>query len=210
MAIQNTNPALNVMNQAKTMLPAANPENMAGMRMAAPVVQSFKDLKMAKDVFQGSTQIATAGAQGIGSTIGNSVKGAFGGMFRNLPGLLKSNFVVSAILSGVSNLYEMATGKVKPLQAAGNFVADTAAYTGIGVAATSVGAMIGSLIPIPVVGTLLGAGVGALGGLLLGKFYESNIRDKFSGTVQQGIQSLMTSAQQAGQAPAQAPAPAQP
>lgn len=199
MAIQNTNPAMNVMSQARTMLPAANPENMAGMRMAAPVVQSFKDLKMAKDVFQGSNQIATASVGGIG----NTVKGAFGGLFRNLPGLIKSNFVVSAILSGVSNLYEMATGKVKPLQAAGNFVADTAAYTGIGVAATSVGAMIGSLIPIPVVGTLLGAGVGALGGLLLGKFYEGNIRDKFSGQVQQGIQSMMASAQQVGQAPAQ-------
>ncbi len=199
MAIQNSNPALNVMNQAKTMLPAANPENMAGMRMAAPVVQSFKDLKMAKDVFQGSNQIAASSISGIGST----VKGAFSGLFRNLPGLIKSNFVVAAILSGVSNIYEMATGKVKPLQAAGNFAADTVAYTGIGVAATSVGAMIGSLIPIPVVGTLLGAGIGALGGLLLGKFYESNIRDKFSGTVQQGIQSLMTSAQQINQAPAQ-------
>lgn len=200
MAIQNTTPSYNVLNQAKTMLPMASTENMSGMRMAAPVVQSFKDLKMAKDVFQGSNQIATAGAA---SSIGNSVKGAFGGLFRNLPGLIKSNFVVSAILSGVSNLYEMATGKVKPLQAAGNFVADTAAYTGIGVAATSVGAMIGSLIPIPVVGTLLGAGVGALGGLLLGKFYEEKVRDNFSGTVQQGIQSLMTSAQQATQAPAQ-------
>jgi hypothetical protein len=199
MAIQNTTPAMNVMSQAKTMLPAANPENMAGMRMAAPVVQSFKDLKMAKDVFQGSNQIATA----AGSGIGNSLKGAFGGLFKNIPGLIKSNFIVSAVLSGVSNLYEMATGKVKPLQAAGNFAADTVAYTGIGVAATSVGAMIGSLIPIPVVGTLLGAGVGALGGLLLGKFYEGNIRDKFSGTVQQGIQSLMTSAQQSTQAPAQ-------
>lgn len=202
MAIQNTNPAMNVMNQARTMLPAANPENMAGMRMAAPVVQSFKDLKMAKDVFQGSNQIANA----AGSSIGNAVKGAFGGLFKSLPGLIKSNFVVSAVLSGVSNLYEMATGKVKPLQAAGNFAADTVAYTGIGVAATSVGAMIGSLIPIPVVGTLLGAGIGALGGLLLGKFYEGNIRDKFSGQVQQGIQSLMTSAQQASQAPAQLPA----
>jgi len=203
MAIQNTNPSYNVLNQAKSMLPMASTENMSGMRMAAPVVQSFKDLKMAKDVFQGSNQIATAGAA---ASIGNSVKGAFGGLFRNLPGLIKSNFAVSAILSGVSNLYEMATGKVKPLQAAGNFVADTAAYTGIGVAATSVGAMIGSLIPIPVVGTLLGAGVGALGGLLLGKFYEEKVRDNFSGTVQQGIQSLMTSAQQATQAPAQTPA----
>ncbi|MNK69654.1 hypothetical protein D3C87_890470 [compost metagenome] len=199
MAIQNNNPSYNVLNQAKTMLPMASTENMSGMRMAAPVVQSFKDLKMAKDVFQGSNQIATASA----SSIGGTVKGAFGGLFRNLPGLIKSNFVVSAILSGVSNLYEMATGKVKPLQAAGNFVADTAAYTGIGVAATSVGAMIGSLIPIPVVGTLLGAGVGALGGLLLGKFYEEKIRDKFSGTVQQSIQSVMSSAQQATQAPAQ-------
>lgn len=203
MAIQNNNPAMNPMSQARTMLPMANPENMSGMRMAAPVVQSFKDLKMAKDVFQGSTQIATAGAQGLGSTIGGSVKGAFGGLFRNIPSLIKSNFAVSAILSGVSNLYEMFAGKVKPMQAAGNFVADTAAYTGIGVAATSVGALVGSLIPIPVVGTLLGAGVGALGGLLLGKFYETNIRDSFSGSVQQGIQSLMTSAQQATQSPAQ-------
>lgn len=200
MAIQSTNPSMNMMTKARTMLPAANPENMAGMRMAAPVVQSFKDLKIAREVVQGTNQVANA----AGSGIVNSLKGAFSGFIKNLPGLVKSNFVISAVLSGVSNLYEMATGKVKPLQAAGNFAADTVAYTGIGVAATSIGAMIGSVIPV--VGTFVGAGVGALAGLMMGKFYEGNIRDKFSGQVQQGIQSLMASAQQPAQAPAQLPA----
>lgn len=197
MAVSNTNSAL---TNVKSYLPTASADNMAGMRMAAPVAATFQQMKMAKDVFNGSRQMAygartlsAAGEAGGGmlSGIGSKFGGLFNGGLKSIFGALKANFAISALLSGISNIYELATGKVKPLQAAGNFVADTAAYTGIGAAATTVGGMIGSLIPIPILGTLLGVAVGGGIGLLLGKLYEDNLRTKFSGMAQQGIQSLM-------------------
>lgn len=204
MAIQSTNSNLTTMAaKAKAILPAANTDNMAGMRMAAPVVKSFDQLKIARNVMDGarmeavgaSTVANAAGGMSFSSGIGSRVWGTLSGGLKSFVGALKSNFAISALLSGVSNLYEMMTGKVKPMQAAGNFVADTAAYTGIGAASTTIGGMIGSLIPIPFLGTALGIAAGAGVGLLLGKFYEDKVRTKFSGQVQQGIQSLMASAQ---------------
>lgn len=197
MAIQTSN--TNLQANAASFFAAANSDNMAGMRMAAPVVSNLNSIRMAKDSFNGASTMyrgarmmnSAGNYGGVAGRVGDGLKGAFSGGFKSFLGALKSNFIVSAVLSGVSNLYEMATGKVKPLQAAGNFVADTAAYTGIGAASTTIGGFIGSLIPIPVVGTLLGVLVGGGVGLLLGKFYEDKVRTSFSGTVQQGIQSLM-------------------
>lgn len=189
MAIQNTNASLQA--KAASFLPTANSDNMAGMRMAAPVVNSVSQIKMAKDVFQGSRQMANAG-ESFGAVAGR-FSGSFGGVFQSIGKALKANFLTSALLSGVSNLYELMTGKVKPMQAAGNFVADTAAYTAIGATATTIGGFLGSLIPIPFVGTALGIGIG----LLAGKLYEDHVRAKFSATVTQGIQSLSAQAQQA-------------
>ncbi|MEB3186326.1 MAG: hypothetical protein VKP72_02675 [bacterium] len=196
----------------QTMLPTANSDNLAGMRLAAPVVNTLNQVRMARDTFQGSSAIASGmrmmddaggmmsggmpGMGGVGSRIGSGIKGIFGGGFRSFFSALKTNFVVSAVLSGISNIYELATGKVKPLQAAGNFIADTATYTGIGAAATTIGGLVGSLIPIPFLGTALGVAAGAGVGLLLGKLYEDNVRTSFSGTVQQGIQSLMDRTEQ--------------
>lgn len=217
MAIQSSNPNLTstMAAKAKAFLPTANTDNMAGMRMAAPVVKSFDTLKIAKTVAEGARHEAVgasmvanaAGGMTMGSEIGSRIWGTVTGGFKNFVGALKSNFAISALLSGVSNLYELMTGKVKPMQAAGNFVADTAAYTGIGAASTTVGGIIGSLIPIPFLGTALGIAAGAGVGLLLGKFYEDKVRTSFSGQVQQGIQSLMASAQGMN---SQATQPAQP
>ncbi|MNX92067.1 hypothetical protein D3C86_1241880 [compost metagenome] len=215
MAIQSSNPNLTstMAAKAKTFLPSANTDNMAGMRMAAPVVKSFDQLKIARNVMEGarmeavgaSTVANAAGGMSFSSGVGSRIWGTVSGGFKSFVGALKSNFVISALLSGVSNLYELMTGKVKPMQAAGNFVADTAAYTGIGAAATTVGGMIGSLIPIPFLGTALGIAAGAGVGLLLGKFYEDKVRTSFSGQVQQGIQSLMASAQNMGAQSASVP-----
>ncbi len=205
MAIQSSNANLQAAN--RSFFPTANSDNMAGMRMAAPVVNSVSQIKMAKDVFQGSRLTANAGVEGIGAVAGR-FSGAFGGVFQTIGKALKANFLTSALLSGISNVYELATGKVKPMQAAGNFVADTAAYTAIGATATTIGGFLGSLIPIPFVGTALGIGIG----LLAGKLYEDHVRSKFSATVTQGIQSLTASAQQMGNstAPATAPVPTAP
>ncbi|MNL21512.1 hypothetical protein D3C87_1428060 [compost metagenome] len=203
MAIQSSNPNLTstMAAKARTFLPAANTDNMAGMRMAAPVVKSFDQLKIARNVMDGArmeavgaSTIANASGMTFSSGIGSRIWGTLSGGLKSFVGALKSNFAISALLSGVSNLYELMTGKVKPMQAAGNFVADTAAYTGIGAASTTVGGIIGSLIPIPFLGTALGIAAGAGVGLLLGKFYEDKVRTKFSGQVQQGIQSMMASA----------------
>lgn len=203
MAIQNTNASLQMSAKAKSFITAANSDNMAGMRMAAPVVNSVSQIKMAKDVFQGSRLSANAGIEGLGAVTGR-FSGAFGGIFQSIGKALKANFLTSALLSGISNVYELATGKVKPMQAVGNFVADTAAYTAIGAAATTVGGFLGSLIPIPFVGTAIGIGIG----LLAGKLYEDLVRAKFSNTVAQSIQSLTTSSTSAPvpTAPSQTPA----
>jgi len=173
------------------------------MRMAAPVVGSFN---MVQDAVKFSrNQQAIVGAQynqamigragqgmfhQMGEGIGNDIRGAAGGMFHNLLGAVKSSFIISALLSGVSNLYELCTGKTKPGQALGNFVADTAAYTGIGAVSTTIGGLIGTLIPIPFLGTALGIAVGSGIGLLLGKLYEDNLRKSLSGTIAQGVESL--------------------
>lgn len=204
MAIQSANSNLQLSAKAKSFMPTANSDNMAGMRMAAPVVNSVSQIKMAKDVFQGSRLTANAGVEGIGAVAGR-FSGAFGGVFQTIGKALKANFLTSALLSAISNVYELATGKVKPMQAAGNFVADTAAYTAIGATATTIGGFLGSLIPIPFVGTAIGIGIG----LLAGKLYEDHVRSKFSATVTQGIQSLTASAQQMGNTPAPAQVPAQ-
>jgi hypothetical protein len=182
------------------------------MRLAAPVVNTLNQVRVARDTFHGSSSVAqgmrmmddaggvmSGGIPGmgeVGGRIGSGIKGIFGGGFRSFFSALKTNFVVSAVLSGISNIYELATGKTKPLQAAGNFIADTATYTGIGAASTTIGGLVGSLIPIPFLGTALGVAAGAGVGLLLGKLYEDNVRTNFSGTVQQGIQGLMDRSQQ--------------
>jgi len=115
----------------------------------------------------------------VGRGFGGSVSGALSGVgnaFKNalstFGAALKSNFLVSALVSGVTNVIDVATGAATPQRAMATFVADTAAYTGIGAASTTIGALLGSLIPIPFVGTALGIAVG----MGLGFVYEKTVR----------------------------------
>lgn len=105
---------------------------------------------------------------GAVSGIGNALKNAFG-VFK---GALKSNFLISAAVSGVTNLADVVMGKASPQKAIATFAVDTAAYTGIGATSTMIGATLGSLIPIPFVGTALGIAAG----LGLGFLYEKTVR----------------------------------
>ncbi|HEY9855219.1 MAG TPA: hypothetical protein V6D05_05730 [Stenomitos sp.] len=113
---------------------------------------------------------------GIGGAVGGAVSGIGGAVkqaFSVFAGALKSNFLVSAAVSGVTNLADVVMGKTSPKKAVATFAVDTAAYTGIGATSTMIGAALGSLIPIPFVGTALGvaAGIG------LGFLYEKTVRN---------------------------------
>lgn len=121
-------------------------------------------LERAGDVVGGASGGVMGGLGGIGGALKNAL-----GMF---VGALKSNFLVSAVVSGATNVLDVVTGKETPKQAIATFAVDTAAYTGIGATSTVIGAALGSLIPIPFVGTLLGIAAG----MGLGYLYEKTVR----------------------------------
>lgn len=113
---------------------------------------------------------------GAGGGVGGAISGLGGALKQGLGmfvGALKSNFLISAAVSGVTNLADVVMGKTSPQKAIATFAVDTAAYTGIGATSTMIGAALGSLIPIPFVGTALGiaAGIG------LGFLYEKTVRN---------------------------------
>ncbi|MBO9540671.1 hypothetical protein J7643_08775 [bacterium] len=125
-----------------------------------------------------------------GGVIGGGLSGGLNGIGNALKsgmnmwvGALKSNFLVSAVVSGVTNLIDVARGEITPSKAIATFAVDTAAYTGIGATSTVIGATLGSLIPIPFVGTALGiaAGIG------FGYLYEKTIRKPFVNNVHKAI-----------------------
>lgn len=121
---------------------------------------------VAGDVAESS--LFSSGAGGAVGGIGGALKNGFSAFV----GALKSNFLVSAAVSGVTNLVELVKGEVTPQKAATGFAVDTAAYTGIGATSTMVGAALGSLIPIPFVGTAIGLALG----MGLGFLYEKTVR----------------------------------
>ncbi|HEY9899927.1 MAG TPA: N-acetylmuramoyl-L-alanine amidase [Pantanalinema sp.] len=104
-----------------------------------------------------------------------------GGFLYGLPGLLKRNFAVAAVVSGATNLMDFIKGRVTGKQAAAGFAADTAAYTGIGAASSAIGAAVGSVLGP--VGTLGGFLVGSVVGLGLGWAYEKFGRSKLVGAI---------------------------
>ncbi|MBM3267238.1 MAG: hypothetical protein FJZ01_06285 [Candidatus Sericytochromatia bacterium] len=156
----------------------ANDDNIGGMRMAVPVISSFQQLRAAKDAMQFS-QYSRYAYEGLsGGYRGGYGMGGIGGVagagLRSLPGLLKSNFLISGAMSVFTNLIDLVRGKSSGTQFLANTVADTVAYTGIGASATMIGGMVGSIVPG--IGTIIGMGVGALCGFLFGKLYEDKIR----------------------------------
>ncbi len=156
----------------------ANDDNIGGMRMAVPVISSMQHLRAARDAMQFSqySRYAYEGLSGgyRGSMGMGGIGGTVGAGMRSLPGLLKSNFLISAGMSLFTNVIDLVRGKSSGTQFLANTVADTVAYTGIGASATMIGGMVGSIVPG--IGTIIGMGVGALVGFLFGKLYEDKIR----------------------------------
>ncbi|MNY02824.1 LysM domain/BON superfamily protein [compost metagenome] len=104
-----------------------------------------------------------------------------GGFFQSIPGLLKSNVAVAAVISGVTNALDLLKGRVTGKQAAAGFAADTVAYTGIGATSTAIGAAVGSVLGP--VGTVGGFVVGSVVGLGLSWAYEKFGRSKIVGAL---------------------------
>ncbi|HEY9899581.1 MAG TPA: hypothetical protein V6D00_10410 [Pantanalinema sp.] len=136
--------------------------------------------------------VAASGLSGgvMGGGVSGGLSGGLNGIGNALKsgmnmwvGALKSNFVVSALVSGVTNLIDVARGEITPSKAIATFAVDTAAYTSIGATSTVIGATLGSLIPIPFVGTAIGiaAGIG------FGYLYEKTIRKPFVNNVHKAI-----------------------
>jgi|GEM_PF-1314020 len=198
--------------------PAATPNSdtaASGMRMAAPVLRTYQDVHAARLAYLGRANGYMGNGFGMGGGLfrsGYSSYGGYGGMgyqgygmnglrgnfgamaggMRSISKLIGGSFIFSALMSGISNLMELAKGQKSPQQALGSFVADTAAYTAIGTAATMVGGLIGSfLLPIPFLGTLLGVAAGAGISWLLGSLYEQHLRPQLSASMTQSIGGMM-------------------
>ncbi len=127
-----------------------------------------------------------SGGSGVGGAIGNafqSLKNAASAGFQAAVSGLKRNFLFAGITSAVTNGLAFMTGKATGKQAVSGFVADTGAYTVIGSASTFAGAAIGTLIPIPFVGTAIGIAAG----MGLGYLYEKMFRKKLTNTVENAI-----------------------
>lgn len=127
-----------------------------------------------------------SGGGGVGGAVGNafqSVKNAVSTGFQAAVSGLKRNFLFAGITSAITNGLAFATGKATGKQALSGFVADTGAYTVIGSASTFAGAAIGTLIPIPFVGTA----IGIVAGMGLGYLYEKMFRPQLTRSVQNAI-----------------------
>lgn len=134
--------------------------------------------------FSGGTMGGGLGgvAGGIGRVF-DSLKNAVSVGFQAAKGALKRNFLFAGLTSAVSNGLAYFTGKATGKQAVSGFVADTGAYTAIGSASTFAGAALGTLIPIPFVGTL----VGIAAGMGLGYLYEKKFRKNLVSKVQNAL-----------------------
>lgn len=167
----------------------ASPEQTSGMRMMVPVLNTVQQMRTTNAAVQGfrnsaSNVVALEGGVTAGGSAVNAIGSTLSSGLKSLPSLLKSNVVVAAIGSAITGVIDLFRGE-KPTKVAANFLADTAAYTGIGATATMIGGMVGSLVPG--IGTIIGIGVGALVGLGLGKLYEGNVRSKFSNFFSQNV-----------------------
>lgn len=127
-----------------------------------------------------STAAAISRAKSIGQ-----YKTTFGGMLKQALSpfaLLKSTLiggVISFGVAGISNFMALRQGNLTQNQFLANTVADGLAYMAAGTIGSVVGGVLGSLIPIPFIGTALGIGAGALLGGLIGKMYDEQVSPQF-------------------------------
>ena len=130
--------------------------------------------------FSGGTM---GGVGGGVSSVFNKLGEAVSAGFQAAKGALKRNFIFAGITSAISNGLAYFTGKATGKQAVSGFVADTGAYTAIGSASTFAGAALGTLIPIPFVGTVIGIAAGMGLGYLYEKFVRRDLVKQVEGVV---------------------------
>ena len=126
---------------------------------------------------------AIGGVGGGVSRAFDALKEAANAGFQAAKGALKRNFIFAGITSAISNGISYFTGKATGKQAVSGFVADTGAYTAIGSASTFAGAALGTLIPIPFVGTAIGIAAGMGLGYLYEKFVRKGLVKQVEGVV---------------------------
>lgn len=159
-----------------------------GVRVSQPAVKLAADhMGWLKNLFHhgGNTPVPPAPNPnsmvfGSGRELGGVTGGAASGasnILKTFGAALKSNFLVSAVVAAVSDGIGLVTGKLSAKRALTSFGVDTLAYTGIGATATTIGATLGTLIPIPFVGTLLGVAAGFGIGLLYEKLARKPLID---------------------------------
>ena len=110
-------------------------------------------------------QVANAG--------GNSFMAGARKLAGNLLSGAKGSFVLAGVFSFVTNIGQVAGGQMTFPQFVGLSAMDTAAYGTIGLGAGAAGAAIGTLIPVPLLGTVAGFAIGFAAGWL----YEKVLRD---------------------------------
>lgn len=161
-----------------------------GARLASPVLMNYLrsgaslNGGFAGGFMNGGGGIFRGGAElidGAGGLMGGGASGVMRGGFLSglkdaVPRLLKSNFLVAAVFSAVSNGLDLVRGRVTGKQAAAGFAVDTVAYTGIGAASTYLGGLVGSFLgPVGTIGGIL---VGSAIGIGLGWLYEKFARSQ--------------------------------
>lgn len=152
-----------------------------GLAAGAPAVIRVPQIRQA-------AAISSAKAGGV-------FKSSFGGILKQVLspfGLLKTTGISALIsfpLAAISNFLDLQQGNLTQKQFMVNTLADGAAYTAVGTLSSLVGALLGTLIPIPFLGSVIGMGAGLLVGGLLGKLYDDQVKPGF----RQSVESTMTS-----------------
>lgn len=155
----------------------------AGLLSGAPAVLRIPQMRQ-----NASLRLSKAAAS-FSAPPGGIIKPSFASVLRQA--ISPINFLktagISALfafpLAAISNLMNLQQGNLTQKQFLVNTVADGCAYTVSGTLASLVGAVIGSLIPIPFLGTAIGMAGGLAVGALLGKLYDDQVRPQFQQTV---------------------------
>ena len=149
----------------------------AGERVVTPIV----DRALGAAVQRGATSAVSA----VAPAVAPESAAVFGAGARTLATRIGGSTVVGAAIATGISAYENREGLARgDSQAIGNVTADTVVGAGSVLAATATGALIGSAIPVPVVGTV----VGAVGGLAVGIYVANQAqitgaRDAIANTV---------------------------
>ncbi len=161
--------------------PMIGDPSLGGSLPADPTIvePGMGDPSLASDFSGGSM----GGISGGASRAFDALKDAASAGFQAAKGALKRNFIFAGITSAISNGIDYFTGKATAKRAVSGFVTDTGAYTAIGSASTFVGAALGTLIPVPFVGTAIGIAAGMGIGYLYEKFVRRDLVSKVEGLV---------------------------